>query len=61
MQETWIATANGAYPEYYRLVRDAIHGLAPNPVPPAQAIAVMRLLEAGRRSHAERREIMLNN
>jgi len=55
-----IATENGAYQEYYRRLRDAILGRGPNPVPPAQAIAVMRLLEAGRRSHAERREIELD-
>ena len=28
-----LPTENGAYPEYYRRVRDAILGLAPNPVP----------------------------
>lgn len=54
-----IATENGAYQAYYRQVRDAILAGAPNPVPPAEAIAVMQLLEAGRRSHEERREIDL--
>jgi len=54
-----IATENGAYQEYYRQVRDAILAGAQNPVPPAEAIAVMQLLEAGRRSHEERREIAL--
>ncbi len=53
-------TVDGAYPEYYRQVRDAILGMAPNPVPPAQALAVMRLLDAGRRSARERREIALD-
>lgn len=54
-----VPTENGAYPEYYRQVRDAILGRGPNPVPPAQAVDVMRLLEAGRRSSEERREIAL--
>jgi predicted dehydrogenase len=57
VKTTSLATANGAYQEYYRQVRDAILDGAPNPVPPADAIAVMALLEAGRRSHEERREI----
>lgn len=54
-----IATENGAYPEYYRQVRDAILAAAPNPIPVTDAIAVMRLLDAGRRSHEARREITL--
>lgn len=59
VKTTPIATENGAYQAYYRQVRDAILDGAPNPVPPADAIAVMQLLEAGRRSHEERREIEL--
>lgn len=59
LHESTLATENGAYPEYYRLLRAAILGQAANPVPPRDAIDVMRLLEAGRRSHAERREILL--
>jgi len=55
-----VATENGAYPAYYRQVRDAILGRAPNPVPPGQAIMVMRLLEAGRLSDAQRREVELD-
>jgi predicted dehydrogenase len=55
-----VPTENGAYPEYYRQVRDAILGRAPNPVPPEQAIRVMQLLEAGRRSSEERREVSLD-
>jgi predicted dehydrogenase len=58
---TPLATENGAYQEYYRRLRDAILHGAPNPVPPAEAIAVMQLLEAGRRSHDERREIALDD
>jgi predicted dehydrogenase len=52
-----VPTENGAYPEYYRQVRDAILGAGANPVPPEQAIRVMRLLDAGRRSSAERRQV----
>jgi predicted dehydrogenase len=35
----------GDYPAYYAGVRDAILGLGPNPVPPAEALAVMRIIE----------------
>lgn len=59
MESVEVPTENGAYPEYYRQVRDAILGLGPNPVPAEQAIRVMRLLEAGRQSSHERREIVL--
>jgi predicted dehydrogenase len=59
VREVELATENGAYPAYYRQVADAILGLAPNPVPPEEAITVMRLLEAGRLSHAQRAEVAL--
>jgi predicted dehydrogenase len=36
----------GDYPAFYAGVRDCIAGIAPNPVPPSEALAVMRLLEA---------------
>lgn len=55
-----IATENGAYPAYYRQLRDAIRGEAANPVPPEQALLVMRLLDAGRLSARERREVLLD-
>jgi predicted dehydrogenase len=35
----------GDYPRYYRAVRDAILGRAPNPVTPAEAVAAMAVLE----------------
>jgi predicted dehydrogenase len=57
LESVEVPTENGAYPEYYRQVRDAILGAGPNPVPAGQAIRVMRLLEAGRQSSALRREI----
>ena len=42
---------------FYVAVRDAIAGLAPNPVPPEEAIAVMEMLELAEQSAAERREV----
>ena len=59
LESVAVPTENGCYPEYYRQVRDAIVGGAPNPVTAEQAIRVMRLLEAGRLSNDERREIVL--
>jgi predicted dehydrogenase len=58
--EIGIATENGAYPAYYRGLRDAILGTGPNPVPPAEALLVMRLLDAGRLSARLRREVLLD-
>jgi predicted dehydrogenase len=55
-----IPTEPGAYQEYYRQIRDAIHGAGTNPVPPEEAVAVMRLLDAGRESHARRAEVALD-
>jgi scyllo-inositol 2-dehydrogenase (NADP+) len=44
---------------FYAAVREAIAGVAPNPVPLEDAIAVMDLLEAADVSAAERREVTL--
>ncbi|WP_296947655.1 oxidoreductase [uncultured Massilia sp.] len=60
LRATAVPCPDGAYPEYYRRVRDAILGKGPNPVPPEQALAVMRLLDAGRLSAQERREVALD-
>ena len=49
----------GDYPAFYAAMRDAILGEAPPPVPADQALTVMRILDAGLRSAAERREIAL--
>ncbi|MFK3740646.1 oxidoreductase [Massilia sp. TN1-12] len=54
-----VPTPDGAYPAYYAGVRDAILGKGPNPVTAEQALTVMRLLDAGRASARERREILL--
>ena len=47
----------GAHQAYFARVAAAIRGVAPNPVPPEEALAVMALIELGIRSAAERREL----
>ena len=42
---------------FYMAVRDAIAGKGPNPVNPAEAVAVMDVLEIAERSAAQRREV----
>jgi len=49
----------GDYRRFYAAVRDAIRGTAANPVSAADASLVMHLLELGRESSDERREVML--
>ena len=51
--------SNGAYPVYYRTLRDALAGTGPNPVLPADALATQALLEAGMQAARERREVTL--
>jgi len=50
-------TRAGDYVAYYAAVRDAILGQRPNPVPPEQAVALMELLDLGRRSAEEGRAL----
>lgn len=57
LQTAPLPLRHGDYPAYYAGVRDAIVAGAPNPVPAAQAIDVMALIELGVRSDAERREL----
>lgn len=52
--------ANGAYPAYYAALRAALCGAGPNPVPPADAMAVQSLLEFGLQAARERREVALS-
>lgn len=52
-----LPTRHGEYPAYYGAVCAALRGRAPNPVAPREALSVMRLLDLGRRSAAERREL----
>lgn len=47
LEERPLLTTPGNYPAYYAAIREAIGGRAPNPVPPAQAIQVMELIELG--------------
>jgi predicted dehydrogenase len=57
LQDIAWPTQRGDYPAYYAAVRDALWGMGPNPVPPEFAIRVMKLLDLGRRSALERREL----
>lgn len=51
------APERGHYPAFYAAVRDAIRDKGPPPVTADQALTVMRILDAGLRSAAERREV----
>ncbi|MBH03867.1 MAG: oxidoreductase [Xanthomonadales bacterium] len=53
------ATMPGDYGAFYRGVRDALAGRAPMPVAPETAREVLRIIEAARTSHAERRVVEL--
>jgi predicted dehydrogenase len=53
-----IATPAGDQSLFYRTVADAIAGRASNPVPPAQAVSVMSVIEAAVRSAADGRAVM---
>jgi len=53
-----VPTQSGAYPEYYRQLRDCLLGRAGNPVPAAEALDVMRLLDLGVTSARTRREVL---
>ena len=52
-------TQRGDYPAFYAALREALRGRGPNPVPATEALAVMQLLDRGRRSAAEGRELAL--
>lgn len=52
-----VPTLAGDYTAYYAAVRDAILGQGPNPVPPAQAVELMTLLDLGRQSAREGRAL----
>ncbi len=53
------ATCDGDYGAFYRGVRDALAGRAPMPVAPEAAREVLRVIEAARIAHAERRVVQL--
>lgn len=52
-----VPTEAGAYRRFYEGVVDAVRGVAPPPVNPHDAIAALTVIEAARRSAAERRVI----
>jgi len=49
----------GDYRRFYAQLRDVLHGAGPNPVPPAQALAVTAVVETAVRSSSERRVLPL--
>ena len=49
--------SNGSYPTYYAAIRDAVRGFRECPVTATDALAVQCLLDAGRQSARERREL----
>ena len=55
-----MAAVDGDYLRYYAGVRDAILGQGANPVPPAEAVALMALIEAGEQSAATGRALPLS-
>ncbi len=52
-----VAPERGDYPRFYAELRDAIRSGSEPPVTADQALMVMRVLDAGHRSAAERREV----
>jgi len=52
---------NGAYPAYYAALRAALRSAGPNPVSPAEALAVQGLLDAGLQAARERGEVALSS
>lgn len=60
MKDSSVPNRAGNYGDYYAAVRDAIHGTGPNPVPPAQAVELMTLLDLGRRSAEEGRALPMS-
>jgi predicted dehydrogenase len=56
-----VPTETGAYRRFYEGVVDALRGVAPPPVDPHDAVAALAVIEAARRSAAERRVIAVPN
>ena len=57
--EREMSIAAGDYRQFYSQLRDAVQGSGPNPVPPAQAIAVTAVVEAAIRASVEQRAVGL--
>ncbi len=56
-----IPTERGAYRRFYEGMVDALRGVGPPPVSPHDAIAALAVIEAARRSSAERRVIAVSD
>ncbi|HSU14588.1 Gfo/Idh/MocA family oxidoreductase [Longimicrobium sp.] len=61
--EQWepVPTARGNYPAYYAAIAAALRAGTPPPVDPTDAIAVLKIIEAARRSAAERHVVTLGS
>jgi predicted dehydrogenase len=57
LQTSEIPTVPGNYPTYYAMLRDHLNGLGPSPVPPEQALELMRLLTVAVTSFQQRKEL----
>jgi predicted dehydrogenase len=55
-----VPNLSGDHRQYYAAVREAIRGAGPNPVPPAQALAVMTVIALGQISNGTRRELPMD-
>ena len=53
-----LKTARGDQRGYYVALREALHGRAPNPVPPEQGSSVMAIIEAAFRSEKDGRRVV---
>ena len=53
-----LKAARGDQRGYYVALREALHGRAPNPVPPEQGATVMAIIEAALGSHKEGRRVV---
>lgn len=58
-KHTEMAVPRGDYRQFYVLLRDAVDGIGKNPVPPAQAVAVVAVIETAIRSWKEGRALPL--
>ena len=61
LQTRIVPSVPGDYPAYYAGLRDALQGLAPNPVPGTEAAQVIHLIELGLQSAAEAREFVVGS
>lgn len=58
VEESWL-NLPGNYPAYYAAIRDALNGMGDNPVPAAEAIQIMELIELGIESAKHRATLTL--